>query len=73
MSRFVPAEHASEFFGFFSLSGKITAFLGPWLLGILAGSYGQRVGVMSLRVFFVVGGILLLQVDEEEGIAVGSK
>jgi len=73
MSRFVPAEHASEFFGFFSLSGKITAFLGPWLLGILAGYYGQRVGVMSLLVFFVVGGILLLRVDEAEGIAVGSK
>ena len=73
MSRFVPAEHASEFFGFYSLSGKVTAFLGPLLLGILAGYYGQRVGVMSLLLFFIVGGILLLQVDEAEGIAVGSK
>ena len=72
MARFVPKEHESEFFGFFALSGKATAFLGPWLLGVLADAYDQRVGVASVLLFFVVGGVLLWRVDEDTGIAVGS-
>ena len=64
MGRFVPKKHESEFFGFFAFSGKITAFAGPLLLGILSDVYSQRVGVASVLLFFVVGGILLLRVDE---------
>lgn len=72
MSRFVPKEHEAEFFGFFALSGKVTAFAGPWLLGMLAGAYGQRVGVASVLVFFVVGGLLLVGVDERRGLVRGT-
>ena len=64
MGRFVPKKHESEFFGFFAFSGKITAFAGPLFLGILSDAYSQRVGVASVLLFFVVGGILLLRVDE---------
>ena len=69
MARFVPPEHESEFFGFFAFSGKVTSFLGPALLGVLSDVYSQRVGVGSLLVFFLVGGLLLWRVDEREGIA----
>ena len=69
MSRFVPKEHEAEFFGFFAFSGKATAFMGPWLLGVLSDVYGQRWGVASVLVFFVVGGVLLWRVDERQGIA----
>ena len=69
MARFVPPEHESEFFGFFAFSGKVTSFLGPALLGVLSDVYNQRVGVGSLLVFFLVGGLLLWRVDEREGIA----
>ncbi|GMR13407.1 MAG: MFS transporter [Gemmatimonadota bacterium] len=68
MGRFVPQRHQSEFFGFFAFSGKATSFLGPLLLGILSQAYGQRVGVSSILIFFVVGGLLLLTVSEERGI-----
>jgi len=71
MSRFVPKQHEAEFFGFFALSGKVTAFAGPWLLGTLAGAFGQRVGVASVLMFFVVGGLLLTRVDERRGLARG--
>ena len=70
MARFVPQRHATEFFGFFAFSGKVTAFLGPLLLGLLSDLYSQRVGVASVVLFFVVGGWLLLGVDEQEGIRV---
>ena len=35
MGRFVPKEKENEFFGFFAFSGKLTAFVGPFLLGVL--------------------------------------
>lgn len=73
MARFVPARHESEFFGFFAFSGKVTAFVGPALLGVLSDVYSQRVGVASLIVFFVVGGLILRGVDEREGIAAAAR
>jgi UMF1 family MFS transporter len=69
MGRFVPAKHESEFFGFFSFSGKATAFAGPLLLGALTESYSHRVGMASVILFFVVGGLLLMSVDEAKGMA----
>ncbi len=68
MARFVPARHQSEFFGFFAFSGKATAFLGPLLLGILAGTFGQRAGMSTVLLFFVIGAALLLTVNERRGI-----
>ena len=73
MGRFVPKRHESEFFGFFALSGKVTAFAGPSLLGALSDAYSQRVGVFSVLLFFVVGGVLLLRVDEKEGRLGGAR
>ena len=73
MARFVPAKHESEFFGFFAFSGKVTSFLGPVLLGVLSDVYNQRVGVASLLVFFLVGGLLLWRVDEREGMAAAGR
>ncbi len=69
MARFVPRAHESEFFGFFAFTGKVTSFMGPALLGVLSDLYSQRVGVASVLVFFLIGGILLWRVDERQGIA----
>jgi UMF1 family MFS transporter len=68
MGRFVPARHRSEFFGFFAFSGKATAFLGPLSLGFFSELFGQRVGVSTVMFFFVIGGFLLMAVDEKRGI-----
>ena len=70
MSRLVPAPLSAEFFGLYALSGKLTSFLGPFLLGRLTGWTGsQRIGVASLAAFFVLGAVLLLGVDEAAGAA----
>jgi UMF1 family MFS transporter len=70
MGRFVPDRHQSEFFGFFAFSGKATAFAGPALLGLVAESFqSQRAGIASILLFFVVGGVLLMLVDEQKGVA----
>lgn len=74
MGRFVPAEKENEFFGFFAFSGKATAFLGPLLLGVLTEAFdSQRAGFAVVIGFFVVGGWLLLGVDETEGRAAAGR
>jgi UMF1 family MFS transporter len=68
MARFIPHDMENEFFGFFAFSGKLTAFIGPFLLGLLTvWSGSQRVGVSVVIVLFIVGMALLFTVDESEG------
>ena len=70
MGRFVPREKGNEFYGFFAFSGKLTAFLGPFLLGVLTQWTGsQRWGISVVLVMFAVGLVLLIPLNEREGIA----
>jgi MFS transporter, UMF1 family len=72
LGRFVPRSKETEFYGFYAFSGKAMAFAGPLMLGLvtnLAGS--QRLGMSTIVVFFVIGGLILLPLDEVEGVAVG--
>ncbi len=74
MGRFVPDDKENEFFGFFAFSGKLTAFLGPLLLGVLTQAFdSQRVGISVVLVLFFLGLILLSWVDEKEGIEVANR
>lgn len=81
MGRFVPDDKENEFFGFFAFSGKATAFMGPFLLGLLTTLFEplrehfhpQRAGVAIILVLFVVGLLLLRGVDEEEGVRVADR
>ncbi len=63
MVELVPKEKAASMFGFYVLSGKMTTFVGPLLLGYLTLHYNsQRVGLAGVMVFFVVGTLVLLPV-----------
>ena len=69
MGRFIPSGKENEFFGFYAFSGKMTAFLGPLLLGILTDIFhSQRAGVSIVILLFIIGSILLKTVNEKEGI-----
>jgi UMF1 family MFS transporter len=64
----VPAHKSSEMFGFFGVAERFSAVLGPFLFGLTAYLTGSsRYAVLSVIVFFVVGGILLLRVDVVAG------
>ena len=70
LGRFVPKNKTNQFFGFFAFSGKLTAFMGPLLLGLLTGWFdSQRVGVSVVVFFFIAGGLVLTRVDEKKGVA----
>jgi len=50
--------------------GKFAAIIGPLLLGgvtLITGS--NRLGILSIIILFIAGGILLSKVREEEGAA----
>lgn len=66
MAHLAPVEIRTEMFGLYAFSGKATAFMGPALLAIITDAFSsERAGMASILIFFVVGGFLLLQVDEK--------
>ena len=68
-SNLIPAEKASEFFGFYNLVGKSAVVFGPALVGWVALFFGNpRFGILSLLLLFIPGLILLWFVPEDEGI-----
>ena len=65
MARLAPPDMRTEMFGLFAFSGKATAFMGPALVGLVtAATESQRMGMATILVFFVVGGLLMLPVKE---------
>ena len=74
MGRFVPPDAENEFFGFFAFSGKLTAFIGPLLLGVITQATGsQRLGVSVVLGLFILGLVVLMTVDEADGIATAGR
>ena len=62
MTHLSPLEDINKNFGLFSLSGKITAFLGPWLLAItLAITHNQRLGIIPILILVLIGPCLLFK------------
>ena len=69
-----PASMSGEFFGFFTVMSKFSAMLGPLLFAAVAISFGSsRPAILSIVVFFVVGALLLVRVDVDEGIRVAKE
>ncbi len=69
--RMVPKAKTAEFFGFYDVSSKFAGIAGPALFGLMGQLTGSsRLGIVSLIIFFIVGGLFLSQVNETEGIRV---
>jgi len=67
--RMAPKAKTGEFFGFYDVSSKFAGIVGPALFGVVGQLTGSsRLSIVSLVIFFVIGGGLLLWVDEQEGI-----
>ena len=55
--KLVPAEQASEYFGFFDVFGKFSAVIGPALFGITAQITGvTNYGALAVMLMFIIGG-----------------
>jgi UMF1 family MFS transporter len=62
--RLAPQERIAQYFGLFALTGKVTSFIGPLLIGaITAITASQKAGMAVLVLFFVAGLVLLARVS----------
>jgi MFS transporter, UMF1 family len=64
--RLAPQDRIAQCFGLFALTGKVTSFVGPLLIGVVtAVTASQKAGMALLVVFFIVGLALLSRVREK--------
>ncbi len=65
MARLTPPEVSAEYFGLYSLAGKITVFAGPLLFGVMTSiGHSQRAGFAVILLFLAAGLIALKSVQE---------
>jgi UMF1 family MFS transporter len=60
-----PKDRIAQYFGLFALTGKVTSFIGPLLIGVItAVTQSQKAGMATLVLFFVAGLALLARVSD---------
>lgn len=70
VARLSPPSMISEVYGLYTLTGKATAFLAPFLIAVVtSATQNQRVGFAVILVFLVVGLVGLWLVKEERAEA----
>src|SRR3954454_5452913 len=63
--RMAPKDRIAQYFGLFALTGKVTSFIGPLLIGFVTWiTASQRSGMAVLVVFFLAGLMLLRRVRD---------
>jgi MFS transporter, UMF1 family len=63
--RLAPKDRITQYFGLFALTGRVTSFIGPLLIGaVTAATASQKAGMAVLVLFFTVGMVLLMMVEE---------
>ena len=63
LTHLAPQDQQNQMFGFFALSGKATAFIGPLLVGwITYWTHSQRAGMAVIVIFFAIGFLIMLTV-----------
>jgi len=69
MSKLIPPDRKTEFFGFYSFFGKSSAIIGPLTFGIASYLTGdQRIAILTIIAFFIVGLVLLKKVEENPSV-----
>ncbi len=70
----IPKDKSAEFFGFFEISSKFAGIAGPLLFGIVGQLTGtSRLSIVSLIIFFISGIVMLLFLNEKEGIKIAQE
>ena len=71
MSKLIPSERKTEFFGFYSFFGKSSAIIGPLTFGLVSYLTGsQRIAIISIAFFFIIGLLILTKVKDPKVAAV---
>ncbi|MFN0219371.1 MAG: MFS transporter [Hyphomicrobium sp.] len=61
LARLAPADKITQYFGLFAFSGKVTAFLAPFVVALVTQQTGsQRIGMAAVLAFLVIGAVMML-------------
>ncbi|WP_349367445.1 MFS transporter [Salinarimonas sp.] len=72
LARLAPPQDAGRYFGLLALSGKLTAFVGPFLVATFTRIFDtQAAGPAVLIVFFAVGALLVRGVPNGRAVSAG--
>jgi MFS transporter, UMF1 family len=64
----IPAYKSGELFGFYGVMDKFAGMVGPTVFAAVGAATGSsRFGILSIMIFFLVGGAILWLVDVDEG------
>jgi UMF1 family MFS transporter len=64
----IPEEQSAEFYGFYSVFSKFSSIWGPFAFAFVRQVTGSaRLAILSIALFFIVGGLLFRTVDIEKG------
>ena len=64
----IPRYKSGEYFGFYSVSSRFAGIFGPFVFaGIIGATGSSRNAILSVALFFIVGGALLMLVNADEG------
>ena len=65
MARLAPSDMQTEMFGIYAFSGKATAFVAPFLVGVITLQFdSQRIGMTVIPVIMLLGLLVILRVKE---------
>jgi UMF1 family MFS transporter len=68
-SQLIPRDREAEYYSLYEVSGGASSILGPLVFGLsIAFLDSYRIAILSLVVFFIVGGILLSRVNVRVGM-----
>jgi len=69
-AQMIPSSREAEYFGFYEIAARGTSWLGPLAFGIANQAFGsQRIAILSLIAFFVIGVVLLLPIRVRQAMA----
>ncbi|HEY4695814.1 MAG TPA: MFS transporter [Candidatus Hydromicrobium sp.] len=61
MTFLIPRDSEAEYFGFYSISGKVSSIIGPVAFGVISFiTKNQRIALLS-TLFFLISGLIVLQ------------
>jgi len=64
--KLIPKERSAEFFGFYNVFGRFSTIFGPFIMGLVSQTTrNSGIGILSVLILFVMGGILLTRVKPE--------
>ena len=71
IGKFTPQGRSAEFFGLWGMINRTAAILGPLSYGLINYLSGgdHRLAILSVLVFFIVGLVILLGVNEKRGVS----